>query len=139
MKQQILIGFVFLFILGCNSTGNNKIEEDRANIESIENKIKIENGVEEFGDFMNFFVSDSIFQMSRIKFPITGTYCDFDTTMVWTKDNWDCIIKKVSEIDTTQYNVKLTRNGDEYFEEITCKECGFAFSMKFQLVNKNGF
>jgi hypothetical protein len=90
---------------------------------------------ENFDKFYERFHKDSVFQLNRVKFPLQGKQVNAAGTNSWKKDNWTMIKAKASEINTSEYNVKTSKTDNTYFEGIYCKNCGFSFEMKFQLIN----
>jgi hypothetical protein len=90
---------------------------------------------ENFDKFYERFHKDSLFQINRVKFPLQGKQVNADGTNSWKREKWTMIKAKASEINTSEYNVKTTKTDNTYFEGIYCKNCGFSFEMKFQLID----
>lgn len=84
----LVLSSVFIFLKKINS--NNPQETDR----SVSEEVVYENRLpDDFHDFYNQFHTDSIFQMSRIVFPLKGIAQSDDTTKVienisWLEDEW---------------------------------------------------
>ncbi|NJO68122.1 MAG: DUF4348 domain-containing protein [Bacteroidetes bacterium] len=67
-------------------------------------------GLENFDQFYKRFHTDSIFQMSRIQFPLKGQKINFQGTFSWKKENWMMIKGTASEVDINEFNVKPLKN-----------------------------
>ncbi|WP_321370203.1 DUF4348 domain-containing protein [uncultured Draconibacterium sp.] len=94
---------------------------------------------EDFDDFYERFHQDSLFQQSRLKFPIQGSYKDFDTTMEWTSSNWGFIRNTVSEIDSTEYDIIFKKSKRKVIEQINCKDCGLTFEIRFEVIDQKWY
>lgn len=90
---------------------------------------------ENFDNFYKRFHTDSLFQISRVQFPLRGQRINLKGTSSWKKEKWLMIKGTASEVDRNEFNVKTTRKPDSYFEGIYCKNCGFSFEMEYKLVN----
>lgn len=93
------------------------------------------NRAENFEKFYQRFLTDSLFQISRVNFPLKGKQIHIHGASGWKKEKWVMIKAKASEVDKTIYNVKTSRKEDSYFEGIYCKNCGFSFEMEYRLIN----
>lgn len=89
MVKESFLFFPIVFVTACHST-NNKISENKDM-----QKDSTYNKVESFDEFCGKFFSDSVFQMSRIIFPLPSsdadtTFNDVDTLTypVFRKGNW---------------------------------------------------
>ncbi len=94
---------------------------------------------ENFDNFYQRFHKDSLFQISRVKFPLKGQQVRMTGASNWKKENWLMIKAKAGEIDRTLYNVKTLKKDDSYFEGIYCKNCVFTFEMEYKLINGKWF
>lgn len=111
MKIQIIILLIISALLaGCEK---NIIKQDNGISNNISKQNKELSKTEDFNDFRKRFYSDSIFQMSRIVFPLKGAcnYCyeewdiqdQKDTNALsffikdhifyWKKENWELLIE----------------------------------------------
>ena len=91
---------------------------------------------EKFEVFYNKFLSDSVFQLSRIKFPLLGECQDWGTTgldekgnpssdkFVWNKDSWD-ILRKVNKSDAVDYDFKVIKEENKIIRTMKGKSFGF--------------
>ncbi|MBF6640277.1 DUF4348 domain-containing protein [Flavobacterium sp. J49] len=103
-----------LILSGCKTeTGKVEIEK-----ELIENHIP-ENVDEDFKTFLGFFSKDSIFQVSRVKFPLKVMEVD-ENNMLESKEN---VIQKneYSTLDFEYPKDALTRELDRYTQNIKTK------------------
>lgn len=93
------------------------------------------NKAENFDAFYQRFHKDSLFQISRVQFPLKGQQISMKGTKTWKKDSWLMIKAKANEVDRSQFNVKTVKKDDSYFEGIYCKNCVFSFEMEYRLIN----
>jgi hypothetical protein len=140
--------FGYLLILGCLVAGcyskpkktirNLDSEISQKANESIVSSPSIDSitGVEIFENFYYKFLTDSLFQISRIKFPLGGNKYEEDKTLEWSLENWTMIKFSVYEIDTTQYKVEIQDTSSTYrFFRVFIPNSSFDFSMKFNLID----
>ncbi len=90
---------------------------------------------ENFDNFYVRFHKDSLFQVSRVQFPLKGKKENLKGSSSWTKEKWMMIKATSNEVDRNEFNVKTVKNADSYFEGIYCKNCGFSFEMEYRLIN----
>lgn len=133
-KQIIFIACAFLFI-ACNK---NKTEEN-STLE-IQSK-KLENkAVESFDKFNVQFHSDSIFQISRVDFPIDGTHISGFEHYNWTKKNWQFLRIPVSEKNQfEEYQHSLVKTDSLITEKFWIPDSGFEVERTFKLINNKWF
>ena len=97
------------------------------------------NESESFNNFYKKFHKDSLFQISRIKFPLRGINSDEmtveDTTYIWRKEEW--LMQHV--IDTTLFNIKVIISDTIVEEEVTSKDPGVFVKRKFQYMKGKWF
>jgi hypothetical protein len=83
MKYYFSFGLMLILALSCNN-----IKKENQKIESLINKN------ESFNDFFNRFSTDSVFRISRVKFPLKGFNSDEtdvnskDKPYLWSKEDW---------------------------------------------------
>ena len=75
---KFLIIISSLFLYSCDKREINRISESN----------KRKNIIEDFDRFYDKFHKDSIFQISRIKFPLDGAKFDSGEEMKWSINNW---------------------------------------------------
>ena len=138
MKARKCIFIVLLALLWvqCNRKAHpveNRPEIKPANQRNSNNKTAVK--TENFDNFYQRFHSDSVFQISRVQFPLKGQKIEMEGTTSWKKEKWQMIKAWASEIDRKTYNVKTSKKEDSYFEGIYCKNCIFSFEMEYRLIN----
>lgn len=86
-----------------------------------------------FDEFYDKFIADSIFQMSRIKFPIKGNYTDYSGSESWTEENWPLLDWDYrEEIKKTTDSVSVIETDSSFYFGTFCQDCGFSFWMQFE-------
>ncbi len=142
MKHLTITGTVLLFLFfqfGCNRTSKEvtKTEPQIAKPEVTKPKpIKKAATYESFNTFYKHFHNDSIFQISRIKFPLDGYAIDTSETAVkWNKKNWIMHRYNINDIDTSQFKVETTHDKNNYTEKIYIEGGGFKNERKFKRIN----
>src|SRR5438105_11776269 len=114
MKSCLLLPVLFSTLLSCNYS--NKIQPQVQVIAAPPHVVANDNA-ESFDSFNAKFHSDSVFQMSRIAFPIGGQQADDAENQKWTPANWQFLATPVSAmVDTTQYKHSLEMT-DSYVTE----------------------
>lgn len=94
---------------------------------------------ESFTDFNNKFHSDSIFQMSRIKFPINGKLYKKDIEENWNMNNWTMLGKPVGEYLFKQFKQETITRDDSVEEKISYAKIGFYYYVKFELIKNKWY
>jgi hypothetical protein len=91
-------------------------------------------------DFYTRFTSDSLFQLSRIQFPLKGQFADGETAgtsessnFVWTPQNWN-IIHDYTDIDPSEFDVKEIKSDTVVVKKILGKNTGFRFEATYKLI-----
>jgi len=67
---------------------------------------------ESFDDFYKRFHEDTVFQMTRIKFPLRGERARNFETENWSEANWQPLRVRADEVDTTEYKVDIMKKAD---------------------------
>ncbi|OXA80438.1 hypothetical protein SAMN05444397_102211 [Flavobacterium aquidurense] len=130
--SKILFLAAFLVLIGCQN--KNKKSSD-LNKKSA----KIETS-EKFNQFNIRFHSDSIFQISRIDFPIEGLSVSGFDRHKWTKENWEFMIIPVSEKNTIdEYEHSLIKNDSLVIERFWIPDSGFEVERQFKLIRNKWF
>lgn len=141
MKPFFLLSLVVLIVTSCANPKEPVQNNEPANpnvITPAENDSKekaIDKPTEDFDSFYQKFHSDKAFQLSRVKFPVEGSYNDFDTVMHWTRSNWEYLVGTIDQVDTVKYNVKFEKQPGKVVEGFYCKECGFSYEAWYSLVD----
>lgn len=125
MKIKIATIILSGLLLGCSAQ-----KQDQAHVESFP-KLKLV--YQDFETFYDRFISDSAFQMSRIKFPLKGQYQDYDNERKWLKENWPLMTWDLrSDKDTLGNEYEIRQDSLEFYWAIFCRDCGFSFEMQFE-------
>jgi hypothetical protein len=97
-----------------------------ANLEKFEFQFK------DFEIFYDKFISDSIYQITKVQFPIKGVLADYEGEKEWTKETWPFMkwdLRK--EIRNTDDSITIDQSNDRFFFGSYCRDCGFSFEMSF--------
>ncbi|KFF05452.1 hypothetical protein [Flavobacterium reichenbachii] len=125
----IIIAFIFT-ILSCNKNKNN-------------HKLSLEKEgrqIENFDQFNKRFHSDSVFQISRVDFPIEGTHVSGFEHYDWTKKNWEFQIVPVSEQNKIdEYQHSLIKSDTLIIEKFWIENSGFQVERKFKIIDGKWF
>ncbi|CAM3431930.1 hypothetical protein [Flavobacterium chungbukense] len=127
-----------IFFLSCNK---NKVEEsnlDSQTKNSFESK-KTETA-ENFEEFNKKFHSDSIFQVSRVDFPIEGKHVSGFEQYNWTRKNWEFLAIPVAEkTEIGEYEHSLIKTDSLIIERFWIPDSGFEVERQFKLINNKWF
>jgi hypothetical protein len=105
---------------------------------SKKNSLK-KTSTEDFDQFYNKFHSDSLFQISRIKFPLGGMSLEGYESTPWTKGNWLMMKTRIQDIDTTQYEISYKKTDKQFNQKVWIKDSGFSSEYKFELIDKKWY
>ncbi len=95
---------------------------------------------ENFAEFDRRFHSDSLFQMSRITFPLKGKMVDGFDKKDWSAKNWSMMKSLVTENTNGKNYKKQTHFSDTLVtEKIWIENSGFSFERHFKKVNGKWF
>jgi hypothetical protein len=122
----LLYFFVFLFLTQC------KVRDKGLNKGKL---ITIEN----FDDFYSKFHSDSIFQMSRIKFPLKGKQIDGDGERGWSKEKWVLFKTPIYKVDTLKFRTEYKKTKTMFKEKVWIESSGFSFECRFELIDSKWY
>ncbi len=143
MKKQlpaiIYITIVLFAQFGCNRTSKevtkSNTQTEKAKVTSLK-PIKKAAVYENFNTFYNHFHNDSVFQVSRVKFPLKGYAIDTSEIPVnWKKDNWIMHKYNINDIDTALFKVETAHDKNSYTEKIYIEGGGFKNERKFKRIN----
>lgn len=115
---SLLMFIMGLLSIGCRSTKNQTASED-------------------FYEFYDRFLSDSTFQMERVRFPLQGLRFgeSEDSTYTWTREDW--IMLKEPQLEGTDFERNLQVMGDTLAtDEISMENSGFYFKMVYEPVRR---
>ena len=88
---------------------------------------------EDFTAFYQQFLSDSSFQMDRVRFPLPGqkfTADVEDSTYRWTREDWRVLSEP--QLDTTHFSRDLSVSDTLATDVIEGKNSGFYFEMVYR-------
>ncbi len=137
IRKIVFILGCALLLVQCNRKVNPVAEKKSKPISKNENSkpASAAKGVENFDNFYQRFHKDSLFQISRVQFPLKGEKVNLKGNSAWKKEKWMMIKGTANEINRNEFNVKTSKKADSYFEGIYCKNCGFSFEMEYRLIN----
>lgn len=98
---------------------------------------KVSTAKEDFNEFYQRFLTDSLFQMERVAFPLPGERINDegqDTTYQWTPDEW--IMLKEFELDSTEFKRDLIVTDTLATDEIYTPGSGFYFKMVYEPIKR---
>ncbi len=121
------LGIIILFA-ACDNTSTKK-DSDK---DSTENTDKVE--AENFDKFYTNFVSDDVFQTSRVNFPIKGGDISEDGTIEWTKENW-FTLNNIDEVDRNEFDVFIDKSDNKVTHEIQLPRSGFSMNYTFEIID----
>jgi len=114
---------ILLFVLFCGCNNNSKSKTEIRNLEKDTTSLfEIQTTEEDFQSFFTKFQQDSVFQLARIKFPLSINIYEFDDSsdtpvlhnrkvIIDKKErkykSFDKYIKIISKISENKYNVEL--------------------------------
>lgn len=132
---KLFIFFAFVLISSCYFTDNKKPLTNKVldifKTKQAKTKIKFK----DFEHFYNKFISDSLFQISNIKFPIQGVYADHEGEEEWTKEKWPLIKFNLTENNTESVDsIYIIQSENSFFYGNYCTDCGFSFEMSFKKI-----
>ncbi|WP_028982235.1 DUF4348 domain-containing protein [Sporocytophaga myxococcoides] len=88
----------------------------------------------DFESFYEKFQSDSVFQISRVKFPIKGQYQDYDDQHNWTKKEWPLMKWDFRKSVESSDSISIQQDSVKFFYGAYCRGCGFFFEMQFDKI-----
>lgn len=95
---------------------------------------------ENFETFNRKFHSDSIFQMSRIKFPLKGQLIDGFENHNWNSKTWHLMTTEVGSKNLPkEFKRKITKTDSSVVESIWIENSGFKLEREFKPINNQWF
>ena len=139
------VAAVVLFVLtsvlsSCVHSSDSKYQNDQQNSKKLPTD-KTKSKEEAFSDFYQRFYTDSLFQYSRIKFPLPGINTDDqdiggNKPYNWQKDRWQLNYMP----DKKAFNCKTTKSGNLIIEKITSHDDpGLIVESRFKEINGKWF
>jgi hypothetical protein len=125
IQTLTFISILLTTLIGCNSKRYNQL------------KISASDSLtENFDEFYNRFHSDSLFQMSRIKFPLQGGSAE---DVEWTKENWNVLKTKIYDVDTSKFKIKYKRTDKKFTEKFWIENSGYWSEYRFEVIGGKWF
>jgi hypothetical protein len=97
------------------------------------------NSIEDFDKFYNRFHKDTLFQVSRIKFPLGGMFVDGFKETQWTKKNLPTMKSKIYDIDTMQYKISFKKTEKTFTQKVWVEDSGFSTEFRFEVINNKWY
>ncbi len=94
---------------------------------------------ENFDDFYGKFHSDSIFQLSRVNFPLKGKKIDSSGEQNWSKENWSVLTIPVYDVDTTVFKVRYEHSNMVFSQKSWIENSGFSVEHRFELIKRKWY
>ena len=135
MKKTIYIlsiSFV-MFLFSCGSENNNS-----QNDVDTENDATIVE-VEDFDVFYEKFITDNVFQLERINFPLRGGAFDEMGEEKWEKDTWRPLTENINDIDKNEYTVKITETETSVKHVVELPNSGFSIDYTFEVIDEKWY
>lgn len=138
-KYSVIIVSILLIFSACNrttkeittNTKDDVVIKDSTPVKKEYKPILSENYDEFYADFHR----DSIFQMSRIEFPIQGEYTDEEgVSIAWNSHNWIMHRSPIQSVDTSIYKVEVVNTNNSSDEIIWIEGSGFKTERKFKRI-----
>ncbi|MBO7433841.1 MAG: hypothetical protein J6U13_08850 [Salinivirgaceae bacterium] len=136
MKTKFLtIALLCCVIAGCKPTAKTtKADSARQGTKTESVSAKKPAAVENFDKFYDRFHNDSLFQISRVKFPIEGFCVSSDTITKWSTKNWLMMRTRIYDVDTTQYKVSYNKTDKTFTERVWIENAGLVTECRFELI-----
>lgn len=130
-KMVNLISLIFV-ITSCQQTVTIETSVATEPIIPVEDLAKSQT---DFEKFYQKFISDSVFQINHILWPLKGMYIDYNIEKKWTKENWQLISWDYIN-DKTTTATKVNETDSMVTINYHCSDCGFSFEMQFKKINQ---
>lgn len=136
----LILAFTSIFL---NCTNKAKQESDLnskiPNVDRVARFAKRELP-ENFDEFNKKFHSDSIFQVSRVDFPIEGKHITGFEQSNWTRKNWQFQVIPVAEkTEIGEYQHSIIKTDTLITEKFWIDNIGFEVERQFKLIKNKWF
>lgn len=137
--------FLSLFILALIFLSCNKVKEANSKSGAAVSNASVLKPVEKelpenFDEFNKKFHSDSLFQVSRVDFPIEGKHVTGFEQHNWTRKNWQFQAVPVAEkSEIEEYNHTLVKTDTLITERFWIPNSGFEVERQFKLIRNKWF
>ena len=91
--------------------------------------------IEDFPEFNKKFHHDTLFQLSRVDFPINGFFIDNNNEVSWTRDNWKIHKTPVGETQEGEYQVEVIKKDNLVIEKIWIENSEFYVERRFKKID----
>jgi hypothetical protein len=141
--QEVGILFLVFFLMlsllsGCKGT-KNTTRNSNSNQETKTNTKTVQKSVENFDEFYHKFHTDSVFQKSRIKFPLQGKMINGQEEINWTKDNWMIMKTRIFDIDTVTYKISHEKTETSFYQKFWLEDSGQSAEYRFELIGNKWY
>lgn len=137
MKYSTVI-FFFLSVIFI-SCKENKIQQ-KSKSDSTVKKLEKSEPAENFDEFNKKFHSDSVFQVSRVDFPIEGKHVSGFEQYDWNRKNWQFQAVPVAEkTEIGEYQHSLVQTDTLITERFWIPDSGFEVERQFKLIGNKWF
>jgi hypothetical protein len=132
-KLLPILAFVFF------SCAENEKQGNSTNVDAT-NKSVFTDTTESFETFNERFHRDSVFQLSRIAFPIGGHFAEGENSHEWTAGNWELLKEPVREtINAKEYEHNLQKTDTTVIEKYWIENSGFKVERRFKKIGSKWF
>ena len=97
------------------------------------------NSSEDFNKFYERFHKDSVFQVSRLKFPLAGMSIKGSEKTQWTRNNLPLLKTKIYDIDTAQFKVTFKKTEKTFTQKVWIEGSEFSSEYRFELIDKRWY
>ncbi|NQU31869.1 MAG: hypothetical protein HQ521_01430 [Bacteroidetes bacterium] len=135
MEKRILLTFLGLITITVviSMTSCKSIKNKRTN------DLAAESSIENFDEFYNRFHADSLFQMSRIKFPLKGNKVDFEGEKKWSGKNWITMKTRIYDVDTSEFQTDYKKTDISFIQKFWIEDSGYFSEYRFNLIHKKWY
>ncbi len=97
------------------------------------------NESEDFVSFYNRFHQDSLFQVSRYKYPMGGKLLKGSVETAWTKQNMPLMLTKIYDVDTSEYQVVFKKTKKVFTQKVWIENSDFSSEYRFELIKSKWY
>ena len=130
----IIVALACCAIAACKPTAKTAKVGEKPAAKTEKVAAKKPAAVENFDSFYDRFHTDSLFQISRVKFPIEGFCVSSDTIAKWSTKNWLMIRTRIYDVDKTQYKVSYNKTDKTCTERVWIENAGLVTECRFELI-----
>ena len=139
MKEGVIF-FAILIFTSCGKDTGKKTNLAELQPQPTKELASFKFKSADFETFYGRFISDSLFQMNRIQFPLEGKYQGYGNEKEWAKENWPLISWDFREVmNSSDDSISIQQNDTTFFFGTYCKDCGFSFEMEFEQFDEDWY